>query len=404
MKRGFKLILFVALLAFATSVSADANLNCQIRNSNCLPSETALLNLSGYTNAHAQLINGNSGYEWRLCCKTTVAGTALTPACSASTTKLTALSSQSNAHVEIPGNTSYSNFACVGTVPEESRTVLCRTVNNSCAADEECLFSQSNFTNAHAGDCGKFNNNNDPYGWRNCCSFYQTDCGAEGQACCGGSLCIDPLSCIDGVCSPNPGPVCDGASADSAKLLGIVTNITGGGVGGATVTVMGKNSTTTNADGSYTLKVRNADADSPYDIIATHPSYETDSVSDFVIHNQMCADKDFLLLRDAQGCNADCTKADGLCHADCNGKGLCSYTSQESISACDLAAPGIITDPNDPEKQITCCTGASYTPKKANVQITCGKNAISVRLPVLFRGKFASMVLTVFDAAGCETS
>lgn len=402
-KKGFSIstgiflaVALVAFIALAAQASAQ-NLNCQLRNSNCLPSEVAMLNLSNYTNAHAQLVNGTSGYEWRICCKTTVAGASITPHCSIADTNLTMLSNHSNAHVEIPGNTTYASYSCIGSLPAESGTVMCRTLNDSCAASEECLFTQSSPTNAHAGDCGEISN--DPYGWRNCCRFYSGSCGNEGEACCGGSLCFQPYTCSAGTCQNIPAPSCSGVSSNTAKLSGIVTNITANPIAGAAISVLGKASTSTAPDGSYTLTITNANDNTPYDIVMTHPDYATEYAYGFELFDNQCFTKNFLGVKPTGDCNNDCTKADGLCHAECHGKGLCTFYSPETRDACDNAAPGLVTIGS---QQALCCTGAIYTPIKTNMYLACGSNMLITKVPVLFKGKLMNMVLAVFDSSNCD--
>ncbi len=188
--------------------------------------------------------------------------------------------------------------------------------------------------------------------------------------------------------------------ADSASVTGAVRNITNDPVPGAVVRILGTAfSATTAADGTYSI------ADVPfgtYDLVASKPSdgYEDAASLGISVNGDFSAD--FVLLRASAGCNDDCTKEDGFCHSECGGKGLCSFASPETASACDMAVPGIITDPSDPSKQITCCTGASYAPVKADVKIICGDNVISVRMPVLFRGRIVSMVVTTFNPGDCE--
>ncbi len=422
MKRGFKLILFVIALTFSiavSSMSAVAPLECQLKEGGCLPAETDTLHLSNYSNAHAQLAN-ESGYGWNVCCKLTGAGSdTINKVCDGSEdSKVTALSSTTNAHVERPGETDYPEKVCLSAA---SGTVLC-SQQLACSSSKECLFSQSSTTNAHSGECGDIAG--DPYTWKNCCRYYPTDCGGLNETCCAGSCSAPTLKCENNICVPVPYSSCGDFSCDveigednasspnycpqdcggagPATIWGKVTNISGQVVSGATVTAVGKNSTSTNGTGDYSLVVQQPSGSSPYDLAVSHPDYKTLLEPNVELLDWDSLNRDFMILKDAQGCNADCTRADGFCHAECNGKGLCSYPSQETASACDLAAPGIIEDPSDPSKQILCCKGGSYTPEKANVRITCGKNAISVRIPVLFKGKFTNMVLTLFDAAGCN--
>ena len=112
---------------------------------------------------------------------------------------------------------------------------------------------------------------------------------------------------------------------------------------------------------------------------------------------------DFQLFRPSTGCNADCTKADGLCHADCHGKRFCANFPQNLQTVCDLSAPGTV---NLGGTYSLCCTGdasSTYDTVRAEVDI-CGDNVVSHTRPVFLSGQLVNMVVTVFepDDASCE--
>lgn len=432
LKRGFlvsKLLLFAVALAFAvissTSVFAPFT-ECQVTTSDCSANEVDLFHLSNNANAHAQLAT-KWGYSWNVCCKLTGAGQdRLDTSCASPDTKVTALSYPTNAHVERPGESDYPEDVCLSAV---QGTVLCTTVPADCSSEERCVFTQSDkyapnpYTNAHAADCVT-----EPYALKNCCRYYPQDCGGLNEPCCAGSCAStpsDPLQCVNNVCVPRPtGPtcgdsVCDAGEADPASpnycpadcgasgpatVWGYVTNVTGDSVEGATVAVVGKAgaSDLSDAVGYYEISVNNPADGSPYGVVASLAPYESSVVEGVVLADWDSVQLDFLLLRPAEGCNADCTKADGRCHAECGGKGLCVYKSQEIADACDFSVPGLIDDPSVAGNDILCCVGGSFTPVKANARVDCGGDVVSMRIPVVFRGKFASMVVTAFDAAQCR--
>lgn len=184
------------------------------------------------------------------------------------------------------------------------------------------------------------------------------------------------------------------------RVSGTVTNITSP-VESAVVTILGTSfSSVTAADGSYSIETVPLGT---YDMLASKPSdgYEDSFASGVIIDLGGTTIQDFILLHPLGDCNDDCTKSDGLCRAECHGRGLCSFETPDTAAACDLAAPGLIDDPDIPGNQILCCSGASFAPVQANIEV-CGDNVISIKRPVLFKGKLVNMVLTVFNAAECE--
>ena len=361
-----------------------------------------------------------------MCCKLTGAGQdSLDTSCTAPAGgldgKVTALSSPTNAHVEKPGEIGgYSNYVCISAV---TGTVLCET-KTSCNSEESCVFTQSDkkgFTNAHAADCTITN----AYPLKNCCRYYPVECGGLGEPCCSGNCdptTDPPLTCLNNVCEPPEEPCpnnqCDVGEDDPdspnycpidcdlpgpATVWGTVTDVAGANLEGAAVTVVGKAGATDSSDaaGYYKITVNEPSDGSPYDVTASLAGYETSTATGIILTDWDSVQQDFTLLKPADGCNADCTK-DDFCRAECSGKGLCVYKSQEIADACEFAVPGIIDDPNTPGNQIMCCTGGSYKPFKANIDILCEGNVLSARRPVLFRGKLASMVIVVFENTACK--
>ena len=135
------------------------------------------------------------------------------------------------------------------------------------------------------------------------------------------------------------------------KVYGKVTDVKGNAVEGAVVTVFGaehhdvKHGETITGpspygfpSGEYVTYVPNA----TYDLIASKPQdgYEDTVFFNVPIHEP--TQVDFVLRRPSTECNDDCTKSDGLCHADCDGKELCRFPSPSLATACDGSAPGVI--------------------------------------------------------------
>ncbi|MBI2664116.1 carboxypeptidase regulatory-like domain-containing protein [Candidatus Woesearchaeota archaeon] len=185
-------------------------------------------------------------------------------------------------------------------------------------------------------------------------------------------------------------------------LTGNVGNATGSSVEGAVVRLLGTSYAAT-ADTSGNYIITNI-AEGTYDIVANKPGqpYEDSSEIGFAIDGFGTYEQDFTLVHPLLDCFDDCTKADGLCRAECHGKGLCAFSSATTAAACDYATPGLVDYDNAGiPSQILCCTGNVFAPVKASVDV-CGENVISLRRPVLFKGKLVTMVVTVFDAGKCQ--
>jgi len=180
-------------------------------------------------------------------------------------------------------------------------------------------------------------------------------------------------------------------------ISGVVSNISSP-LPGVTVRALSTPYSDVSAgDGTYSVTIEEPGT---YDIVASKAEYAdvlrtgVDITSDVTY--------DFTIFRDSRkGCNDDCTKSDGLCHAECKGRGLCGFASEATRSACDLAVPGIIEDPLDSSRQILCCSSPSYAPLKANVRV-CGDNVVTTSRPVLFKAQLVNMMVTVFDARECN--
>ena len=184
----------------------------------------------------------------------------------------------------------------------------------------------------------------------------------------------------------------------TGNLIGTVSNATDPVVPDVVVRVLGTiYQDITDAAGQYSIT---GIPEGTYDVTATQPEGLFQTALDVVIPGFGVTTQDFVLAHPSGECLDDCTKADGLCHAECQGLGLCSFASAETQSACDFASPGLI---NYGEQNINCCQGAPFTPVQANIEV-CGDNVISLKKPVLFKGQLVNMVITVFNAAECPSS
>ena len=142
-----------------------------------------------------------------------------------------------------------------------------------------------------------------------------------------------------------------------------------------------------------------------YDIIVEDPSgeYETAIVKNVVIRHFLNTTRHILLKRDlGRDCNDDCTDHRGICSPKCHGKGECLFSSPEAMNICEGYFKGYADHRNDTKKRVLCCTGKVFTPVKAEITFCEGlENVAVVKKPVVFRGKFANMVVLAFDANEC---
>ena len=142
-----------------------------------------------------------------------------------------------------------------------------------------------------------------------------------------------------------------------------------------------------------------------YDIIVEDPSgnYETAVVKNVVIPPFTNNTQHILLKRSlGRDCNDDCTDHRGICTPKCHGKGECLFSSPEAMNICEGYFKGYADHRNDSKKRVLCCTGDVFTPVKAEITFCEGlENVAVVKKPVVFRGKFANMVVLAFDANEC---
>ncbi|HTZ42102.1 MAG TPA: hypothetical protein VMC07_02780 [Candidatus Omnitrophota bacterium] len=107
---GFVILLFIAFLS-VNFISASS-VTCTIRaGTSCNSGEIRLMGLSDVTNAHGELPSQTT-YPYSLCC-TNPNPTLWNTSCSG-TNKVLGLSSSTNAHAEIPSGIIYSNNVCYG--------------------------------------------------------------------------------------------------------------------------------------------------------------------------------------------------------------------------------------------------------------------------------------------------
>ena len=142
-----------------------------------------------------------------------------------------------------------------------------------------------------------------------------------------------------------------------------------------------------------------------YDIIVEDPSgeYDTAIAKNITIPPFINKTQNILLKRSlGRDCNDDCTDHRGICTPKCHGKGECLFSSPEAMNICEGYFKGYADHRNDSKKRVLCCTGDVFTPVKAEITFCEGlENVAVVKKPVVFRGKFANMVVLAFDANEC---
>ena len=155
------IIILVSVMLILT-VTAAADLSCSVTTS-C--SDTDILHLSNYTNAHAELTN-ETDYSYKVCCEDTgTQSVSLSSSCSG--TNFLDLSSSTDAHVEKTSESAYSVDACIYS---PDATFTCGYQDSNCNGWDTCLATISDDTDAHIASC-----ESDPYTTRVCCNMTYTN-------------------------------------------------------------------------------------------------------------------------------------------------------------------------------------------------------------------------------------
>ncbi len=146
LKQIDKIILCALIIVTVTTVTpAFAVLSCSVTTAaGC--TDTIVLRMSSSTNAHAELPwQSTSGYSNNVICCSGVSGTSCTSGFNATVLKL---SSSTNAHVEINTNTNYATSSCLSS---SSGLVTIGYQDNNCTGYDTTLASMSGDTNASMG-------------------------------------------------------------------------------------------------------------------------------------------------------------------------------------------------------------------------------------------------------------
>lgn len=173
-----KIILIVGIVLFFLTVFstmrfttfASPGLTCQLKNGNCLGSETCVLSLNRSTNSHA----GNCAYgNYKVCCSDpgyNLTATVRNGNCLSTEGEVIDLNKTSNSHAENP-RTTYNYRVCLNSTFDNIR---CVKRGNACNSGEAGLISLYQDTNSHAANYSDIN-----YQIKICCNYTitQPTCG-----------------------------------------------------------------------------------------------------------------------------------------------------------------------------------------------------------------------------------
>ncbi len=129
-----------------TTLSGSSFQGCYLSN-NC-GTDLKLFKVSYTSNAHAGVLT--SSYNYYVCCR----GSDIDNKCNGKYDEVIKLSSNSNAHVQIPAVASYPINICLSTT--SGNNVNCVDMGTPCSmmpVSYKCMFKISSSTNAHIADC-----------------------------------------------------------------------------------------------------------------------------------------------------------------------------------------------------------------------------------------------------------
>ena len=217
---------------------------------------------------------------------------------------------------------------------------------------------------------------------------------------------------------------CDGglwSGPPAGGLVGRVTNTSGSPVSGVRVSVLGTSLVGfTGSQGYYYIggvpdRSLNSveSASSPgtrySDVVVEDLGGDYDAAVSKNVEVQAFVNttRNFVLERPlGRDCNDDCTDHRGVCSPGCHGRGSCLFSSRESMEICDGYFGGGYGDRvNGSEKRrVLCCTGEAFEPEKVVIELCEGLEDVArVQKSVLFRGRFVTMNVLVFDGKQCKS-
>lgn len=188
-------------------------------------------------------------------------------------------------------------------------------------------------------------------------------------------------------------------NVSTSNCLGVCTPVDcslGCPVSGALVKILPKGPTvTTNANGAYTIS---GVSSGTHDFVAAKIQYDASTVLGRFIADGATENVDFVLGQTLGGCEDDCTAiGSNVCDPICHGRGLCWYYSDDTKAICG-GTFGIVEVVAGPYagQYIDCCKGRPYTPVKTGDVKVDAKNVVTIKKPVLYKGRFVNMVIVVF--------
>ena len=149
-----------APLGFSGTEILTGLLVCVVNQTSCDVNYTEVLHMSNYTNAHAELANTTTDYNYTICCKDAL--DVISIGTNDTGTLFLRLSNYTDAHVE---KSSGANYSYPAYISASSGGVSC-SYSTSCVGNQTCLATISGDTDAHIAGCGVEN-----YSTKICCEL-----------------------------------------------------------------------------------------------------------------------------------------------------------------------------------------------------------------------------------------
>ena len=322
-------LVFILVFLLGLSLVNGAGLSCEVTTADCSSPKTIVFKIASPTGGHAEIPSGVN-YDNKVCCQGD--GFDVGNSCeSPDKVTILKLSGTSNAHVQIPSVDTYTNDVCLS-YPPGFDTTPCE-YKAVCDVGETCIASISKTDNAQVADCATLST-------KICCK-----------------------------CSGN--------------VSGVVEDIDGNRIGGATIQILDEASSATTSLGPDPpvgeYKIEDVTCGT-YDIKASKvdfvPSIKIGVVLPGIV-DFTASDGSGLVL--GTTCEDDCTYAgDNTIHKECDGINGCAFFDETAKNVCDLAQPGWIRDYpvtggdcSELPCEIECAEGIPQNKIEAKASVTC---------------------------------